>query len=382
MILAKIFFFSSIFLLFYVYAGYPLFILVLGRIANRKVRKSHYEPTVTILISAYNEEKWIEATIQNKLKLDYPRNKFEILIVSDGSTDSTDFIVSRYQTESVRLLRQEPRQGKTAALNMAVGESRGEILVFSDANSIYKSDALKKIVQNFSDPKVGYITGKMIFQNPDGSGIGDGCSTYMKYENFLREMETNIGSIVGVDGGIDAVRRSLYKPMNPDQLPDFILPLKVIEQGYRVVYEQEAILIEPSLQTSEDEYRMRVRVSLRALWALRDMKQLLSVGRFKLFAWQLWSHKVLRYGCFIFLVVAYISNLALWNEHAVYKLLFILQTIIYGIFSLQLWFGNNEYRSKILRLIHYFMLLNLASAHASIKFLLGKKQVLWTPRKG
>jgi len=191
-----------------------------------------------------------------------------------------------------------------------------------------------------------------------------------------------MGSIVGVDGGIDAVRRSLYKPMNPDQLPDFILPLKVIEQGHRVVYEQEAILIEPSLQATEDEYRMRVRVSLRALWALKDMRQLLSIGKFKLFAWQLWSHKVLRYGCFIFLVAAYIANFFLWNEHASYKLLFILQTVTYGIFTLQLLFGNNDYRSKILRLIHYFILLNIASAHASIKFLLGKKQVLWTPRKG
>lgn len=369
-------------MLFYVYIGYPFLALIFGRIANRKVRKSHYEPTVTILISAYNEEKWIEATIKNKLDLDYPRNKFEIIVVSDGSTDNTDFIVKKYQMEGVRLLRQEPRQGKTAALNMAVNESHGEILVFSDANSIYKSDALKKIVQNFSDSKVGYVTGKMIYQNPDGSGIGDGCSTYMKYENFLRKMETNMGSIVGVDGGIDAVRRSLYKPMNPDQLPDFILPLKVIEQGHRVVYEQEAILIEPSLQATEDEYRMRVRVSLRALWALKDMRQLLSIGKFKLFAWQLWSHKVLRYGCFIFLVAAYIANFFLWNEHASYKLLFILQTVTYGIFTLQLLFGNNDYRSKILRLIHYFILLNIASAHASIKFLLGKKQVLWTPRKG
>ena len=137
----------------------------------------------------------------------------------------------------VHLIRQEPRAGKTLALNLAVGRAKGEIIVFSDANSSYSPDALRCLVENFNDPEVGYVTGKMIYTNPDGSPVGDGCTAYMKYENFLRTLETRIGSMVGVDGGIDAVRKSLYRPMNPDQLPDFVLPLRVVEQGFRVVYE-------------------------------------------------------------------------------------------------------------------------------------------------
>jgi len=240
----------------------------------------------------------------------------------------------------VRLIRQEPRAGKTSALNIAVPEARGEILIFSDANSIYEQNVLRELADNFNDPSVGYVTGKMIYTNADGTPSGDGCTAYMKYENRLRSWETSLGSIVGVDGGIDAVRKELYQPMNPDQLPDFVLPLKVVAQGYRVVYEPEAILKESSLATAKDEYKMRVRVALRALWGMWDMHHLLTLSPSFLpplsrsdareatpshlpplsrsdapeatpshlptfppsilYAWQLWSHKVLRYLCFIF----------------------------------------------------------------------------------
>ena len=151
---------------------------------------------------------------------------------------------------------------------MAVPLASGEIIVFSDANSLYAPDALRRLLANFADEEVGYVTGRMIYANPDGAPIGEGCSAYMKYENALRLIETRLGSIVGVDGGIDAVRKVLYRPMNAEQLPDFVLPLKVVEQGYRVVYEPEALLWESSLNEAADEYRMRVRVSLRAFWAL------------------------------------------------------------------------------------------------------------------
>ena len=377
-----ILFFGSLLTIFYIYIGYPMVVTFFASIFKRRVMAGVYHPTVTILIAAYNEERSIRSTLENKLALNYPNDKFEVLVVSDGSTDRTDEIVREYAARGVRLIRQEPRQGKTSGLNRAVPEAHGEVLVFSDANSIYEPGALTKLVESFSDPTVGYVTGKMIYHNPDGSGIGDGCSAYMKYENFLRKMETDIGSIVGVDGGIDAVRRKLYQPMNPDQLPDFVLPLKVVDQGYRVVYEPEAVLVEPSLQTSEDEYRMRVRVSLRALWALKDMRHLLSFRKFRIFAWQLWSHKVLRYCCFMFLVLCYVSNIFLWEMHWLYEILFCAQTLMYLIFVVQLLFRTDGQKCRIFYLIHYFMLLNVASAHASAKFLVGQKQIIWTPRKG
>jgi cellulose synthase/poly-beta-1,6-N-acetylglucosamine synthase-like glycosyltransferase len=376
----KYIFWGSVFMVLYVYLGYPALALMFSKLRNQRVKKGDYEPNVSILISAYNEEECIENTIKNKLDQDYPKEKIEIIVVSDGSSDKTDDIVRRYQSPKLKLLRQEPRSGKTAALNMAVQEAKGEALVFSDANSLYDKNAVRALVQNFNDPSVGYVTGKMIYGDPQATAIGYGCTSYMRYENILREIETKLGSVVGVDGGIDAVRKSLYRPMGPDQLPDFILPLRVIEQGYRVVYEPEAVLLEPSLQNSKDEYRMRVRVSLRALWALWDMKHLLQP--FNLFAWQLWSHKVLRYGCFIFLISAFFSNLALVNSGQFYRLLCVFQILIYLAFILQLIVGNKRQGSKILYFVHYFMLLNLASAHSFLRFLLGQKQVLWTPRKG
>jgi cellulose synthase/poly-beta-1,6-N-acetylglucosamine synthase-like glycosyltransferase len=204
----------------------------------------------------------------------------------------------------------------------------------------------------------------------------------MKYENFIRRHETKLGSVVGVDGGIDAVRKELYQPMNNDQLPDFVLPLKVVEHGYRVVYEPEAILKEPSLTTGQDEYSMRVRVTLRTFWAITDMRHLLSLKKFKLFAWQLWSHKVLRYLCFIFLIGAYLSNLALWSDNTFYKFFFVFQNLLYLASLLSPILQTGKPLSRLLHMLTYFFLINLAAMHAFIKFLLGKKQVFWTPRRG
>ena len=378
----EVVFYISFFLVFYVYAGYPLAALVLSRLYPRPVRKGTIEPPVTVIIAAYNEKDAIDATIENKLTLEYPPEKLEILVISDGSTDGTDEIVRSFSDRKVSLLRQEPRAGKTSALNMAIPRARGEIVVFSDANSIYAPDALLKLVANFADPEVGYVTGKMIYANPDGTLIGEGCSAYMKYENALRDIESCLGSVVGVDGGIDAIRRSLYRQMNSDQLPDFVQPLKVIEQGYRVVYEPEAILWEQALKDADDEYRMRVRVSLRAFWALFDMRKLLSPLQNPVFAWQLWSHKMMRYLCFVFLIVAYVNNLFLLNAGVFYRMMFALQNCGYLIAIVAPFLERNGNRSKIVTFARYFFLLNMAAAHAFGKFILGKKQVMWTPRKG
>ena len=375
-------FFVSLIGLVYIYIGYPFLIFILGKIFSKPVFKDEIHVPVTILIAAYNEERDIEATVRNKLEQDYPSDLLEVIVISDGSTDKTDEIVNSIEDPRVRLLRQEPRAGKTSALNMAVPHAKGEILVFSDANSISAPDALSKLIQNFNDPSVGYVTGKMVYTDPVGTIVGDGCTAYMKYENFLRRIESRLGSVVGVDGGIDAVRKKLYRPMNPDQLPDFVLPLKVVEQGYRVIYEPEAILKEPSLRAAQDEYRMRVRVSLRALWALWDMRHLLTLSPSFLYSWQLWSHKVLRYLAFIFLLGTYFSNMALYPKGEIYKLFFLLQNLCYLAAFLGAYGKKGGHLTKVLYPFNYFVLLNLASAHAFFKFLCRQKQVIWTPRKG
>lgn len=369
----------------YPYVLYPVAVRALGHILHRKVDAADdFLPRVTVLTAAFNEAAHIEATVRNKLQQDYPAELLDIIVVSDESSDGTDEIVRRIAAEDprVRLIRQVPRQGKTSGLNLAMPEARGEIVVFADANSIYRPDTLRRLLRNFADPRVGYVTGKMVYVNPDGSLVGDGCSAFMRYENALRAAETQVGSVVGVDGGVDAVRRVLYKPMRADQLPDFVLPLTVVEQGYRVVFEPEANLTEDTLTTEGSEYRMRVRVALRALWALWDKRALLNPFRFGLFAWQLWSHKVLRYLSFLPLAGAMAINWLLLSTGHIYVLAAAGQ-IVFLLFTAAALIGPRAVgQSSLGRYCFYFALLNWASAVAFTRFLRGQKQVLWQPRVG
>ncbi len=373
-------------LLVYTYAGYPLLVRLLASARDGSPRAASRLPTVSILIAAHNEARVIGETLRNKLALDYPADRLEIIVVSDASADGTDEIVGRVAAEAaaaegpaVRLLRQEPRGGKTAALNLAAPRARGEILVFSDANSLYAPQALRRLVEPLADPEVGYVTGRMVYRAADGSLSGLGCSAYMRYENRLRAWETRLGSIVGTDGGIDAVRRELYLPMRPDQLPDFVLPLSVRGRGLRVVHAERALLYEDALAASADEFRMRSRVTLRSLHALRDMKGLLAPWRHGLFAWQLLSHKVLRYLAPVFQVGALVANLVLAvGVGGPWLWLLAAQAAFYlAAAAGQLPFG----RSRLLSLPYYLCLVNAASLVALARFLRGRKQILWTPRR-
>jgi len=368
----------------YPYAGYPLCVALLRLIRSRPVRTGPITPRVTVVISAYNEAGHIEATVLNKLNQDYPHALLDVMVASDGSTDETDAVLGRLARENPRLsfFRQQPRSGKTAALNSLIERAKGEIVVFADANSMYRPDTVRQLVAPFADPEVGYVTGQMRYVDPHGSLIGDGCSAYMRYENLLRRYETDIGSIVGVDGGVDAVRRSLYRPMHADQLPDLVLPLAVVEQHARVVFAPDAVLEEESLSEQSAELRMRVRVALRAFWALRDQRALLNPLRHPLFAWQLISHKLLRYMSFLPLGIAAVLNWVLLGRGDIYELLAGAQCVAAALVLLAM-YGPRRLRDLgIAHYCYYFVLLNWASAVAFARFVRGEKQVLWQPRTG
>ncbi|MBS3804741.1 MAG: glycosyltransferase family 2 protein [Oleiphilaceae bacterium] len=383
----KAIFWLSLILLIYVYIGYPLAARALASLRDKKVRKdASHQPYVSILIAAYNEAADIEATINNKLGQDYPSEKMEVLVISDESEDGTDEIVQRIGKNAhcpVRLFRQVPRQGKTEGLNTLVPEASGEIILFSDANSQWDTEAVSKLCSNFADPKVGYVTGKMVYVNEDGSLVGDGCSAYMKYENWLREQETRMGSVVGVDGGIDAMRKSLYQPLRADQLPDFVQPLKVVEQGARVIYEPGALLKENALQDAGHEFSMRVRVSLRALWALKDMAHLMNPASDPLFAFQLISHKWLRYYGFVFMALFTLVTITLADSGAIYTLAFIGLICVYGLaITAHGKAKSGKSLSPLLSIPYYFMLLNFSSLKAAQSYFRGEKKVIWKPRQG
>lgn len=378
-------FWACLGLIAYVYIGYGAGAFLLSRILRRAVRKADIVPRVAIVISAFNEENDIESTVVNKLAQDYPADRLEVLVVSDGSTDRTDEIVRDLAARSggrVRLLRQEPRQGKTLALNLALRQVSADVVVFSDANSLYAPDAVRVLVRNFADADVGYVTGRMVYTNPSGGGIGEGSGTYMSYENLLRSFETGIGSVVGVDGGIDAIRRDLYVPMRADQLPDFVLPLSVIEQGKRVVYEPGGAVYERALSDAGSEFQMRVRVALRALWALYDKRSLLNPLRYPLYAWQLLSHKVLRYGAFLPLLGLLVFNAAIAGEHPFYAAFLVLQLAAYATAALGHFLQRSPSGPSRLLVPYYFVILNAACGLAFWKLLQGQRMVLWKPRQG
>ncbi|MAN51409.1 MULTISPECIES: glycosyltransferase family 2 protein [unclassified Marinimicrobium] len=376
-----LFWFSAI-LIGYIYLGYPLLLRLLPKRPLAYGDEPMPAPLVTVLIPAFNEAEVIESTIRNKLAQAYPEDRLDIIVISDESEDGTDEIVTRLAEEDARisLIRQTPRQGKTAGLNKAVAQAKGDIIIFSDANSHYEQNAISALVNCFSDPEVGYVTGKMVYVNEEGNLVGDGCSAYMRYENNLRALETQVSSVVGVDGGIDAIRKELYQEMSPDQLPDFVQPLKVVSQGKRVVYCEDALLQEESLTDSGSEFRMRVRVSLRAYWAMWDMKHLFNPMNYGLFSLQIISHKLLRYLAFIPLVSALLASLVLADYHWFFALAALGQLVFYVAAGYAQADGKTD--SRLLGLVHYFSLINLASMMAFFKFVKGEKIVMWKPRGG
>jgi len=366
----------------FIYVGYPVTLALMSLFARRPVKQDeNFVPPVTIMISAFNERLYIGATIENKLALDYPSDKLQILVTSDGSVDGTDDIIKSFADQRVRYFRQEPRQGKTAAINRMVLLSVGEIIVFSDANSIYEKDVIRKLVRNFADPLVGYVTGKMVYVDKTGSIIGSGCTAYMRYENLLRDLETNVWSVIGVDGGIDAVRKSLFISMTPEAIPDFVLPLQVISHGSRVVYEKEALVNETTLSQPAEEWRMRVRVILRSFHALNYMRMLLNPFRFPLASFQIWNHKILRYMAGVFQASALALNVFLASGSIIYQSLLAVHFLFYFLAII----GSSKIVGRFVpgaQFAFYFCLLNGSALVALARFCRGDRQVVWTPRKG
>lgn len=379
--LAKTCLWLSILMILYPIIIYPSLVCLLGLIWPRPVKRDSWLPSVTVLIPAHNEAHNIAATIQNKLEQDYPRNRIEIIVISDGSTDDTEDLVLEFSSQNVRLIRREQREGKAAALNEGVRYATGEILVFSDANSLFSSNAVRRMMENFADPEIGYVTGSLTYRIRSVGTAGNGCSGYMKYENALRTLETRVASIIGVNGGVDAMRRELYRDVPSQLITDFVLPLQVISTKHRVVYDDRAHSFEVANSDLGSEFRMRVRVALRALQGITYMRKLCNPFKYPWPAFSLISHKIIRYCSFFFLTIVFLTNLVLVSNPG-YAALFILQLTGY-LLALVGW------RKSLPKLVHkltfipsYFLVTNAAFAVAAIKFLQGKTMATWQPRGG
>ncbi len=363
--------------LLYTYAGYPLLLLIVSRLRPREVKRSAFEPMVSVIVTAYNEERGLAAKLENTLALDYPRELLEIIVASDCSSDRTDEIARGFAERGVRLLRQPQRLGKTAAQNMAVAEARGEIILFSDATSLYQRDVLRAMMPSFADPTVGCVAGRLIYVDPSDSKVGRGAQSYWSYETFLKEHESRIFSLIGASGCLYAVRRSAYVALYPEACSDFIIATKMVEQNLRAVYEPAAVCTEETNRQTGKELTMRVRVIAQTFTDLWRHRAMMNPFRSGFYAVQLLSHKVMRYAVPFFLIAILVTSGILAPYSMLYFILVLGQLGCY-LTALVSWVLERAgVHNRMLALPLYFVLSNLAALIAFYQFLRGERYAHW-----
>ena len=373
---AEFLFWFALCALIYIYVGYPLLLVIVGSLSRRSRAKLNCTPRLSFLIAAYNEELRIHKKIEDTLALDYPAELMEILVLSDGSTDRTDAIVESFANPRVRLLRIEGRKGKTNAQNEGVSKASGDVLVFSDATTVYHRQALRFLATNYSDLSVGAVSGRYQYFDPAGSSpTGLGSVAFWNYENFIKTAQSRIRTITGCCGCIYSVRRAAYNVLSPDIISDLVQPLHVIRKGYRVVFEDRALAFEETTQSTSEEFSMRVRVVTRGIRGMLSVPDLLKPWLYPWVSLQLWSHKVLRWLVPFFLIILLSSNFALWNHHE-YRLFFSAQIFFYFLSCLSVWLPIHR-KWRLLGIPLYFCTLNAAALVSVIEVLRGKKYTTW-----
>jgi cellulose synthase/poly-beta-1,6-N-acetylglucosamine synthase-like glycosyltransferase len=374
----KTIFWLSAGLVSYVYLVYPALLYLLSRWFPQKTEPLGVAlPSVSLVISAYNEVSVIGEKLENALTIDYPRDLMEVLVISDCSDDGTDELVGVRVGQGVHLVRQSKRLGKSAGLNLGVPESSGAILIFSDANAIYQTDAIRQLVRHFADPRIGYVVGHAKYveqsvQAPSAESEG----LYWKLETWLKERESRFGSVVGGDGAIYAIRRGLFSQLRPTDINDLLNPLQIIASGYRGVYEPSAICYEEAGDSFEKEFRRKVRIvgrSLNAVW--RAWRVLLPWTQPRHW-FSLVSHKLLRWFVPVFLLLSLSASLFLLHL-PFYRVAALLQASFYGMAASAWIVGRRRNSTRVLYIPYYFCLVNTAALLGIIQFFRGSLSPTW-----
>jgi cellulose synthase/poly-beta-1,6-N-acetylglucosamine synthase-like glycosyltransferase len=370
-------FWISLALIVYTYIGYPLLVAVIGSFAPRLRREAGYQPAVSVLIAAYNEEAHIARKVRETLELDYPVDRLEVVVVSDGSTDRTDEIMSRFGHPRVSFFV-APRGGKTNAQNFGVERCRGEIVVFSDATSVYKHDAIRELMTYFADPAVGAVSGICrFFEGGEGkSPTGLGQILYGGYEQSIRIFQSRIRTAMACSGPIYATRRALYVPLPGHACSDMVEPMEIVRNGSRVVYAAEAQASEASTNSARDEFRMRVRVTTQGIHGLAGAGSMLWFSHGFWLTFQLISHKGLRYFLPVPLLTLLVSSAVLAVNHPWIGALFLAQAAFYGLALLALLVPFKRF-GKLLNLPLYFCTGNAAVVMSAFAALRGDKFAVW-----
>jgi cellulose synthase/poly-beta-1,6-N-acetylglucosamine synthase-like glycosyltransferase len=372
-------------IIFYAYLGYPLGLALYTMWMKKREVKEYGDdqwPTVSLLIAAFNEEESIAMKIENSLELDYPADKLEIVIVSDGSTDGTDNIVRTFRDKGIKLFRVEGRVGKIEARNQAVLSSRSEIIVFSDATAVYEKDVIKKMVRNFQDEKVGMVSGSLKYFDAKKGAMGVATKVYWKYESSIKEAQSSIHTLTGVVGCLNAFRRKLYYVLPPNIIEDFAEPLMIISQGYRVVYEKEAISYERTTQKASQEFKMRVRVIRGGMRGFLFCLKHLNVDKHKKVLFQLVSHKVLRWIMPLLLITFFfLSTVSTFTQETTGQsfvtFIWVAQILFYSMAALATLIPIKGVVGKIISIPLYFVVLNIASLRALYMTMTTELEATW-----
>jgi cellulose synthase/poly-beta-1,6-N-acetylglucosamine synthase-like glycosyltransferase len=365
----------------WVYAGYPLLLLVLARSRPRpRVRKPTHQ-AVTVLVAAHNEEGVIDAKVANVLSTRYPQSLVEIVVASDGSTDGTVEAARRAGAQRVLDL---PRVGKITALSAGVGAASGEVLVFTDADSLLCPDTLDELMANFADPMVGGVSANEVSRiEADASGVTRGEGMYWRYEQWIKSAEDKVGSAVSASGRLYAVRSSLFRPSSVTAgTDDFVISTQVVKAGRRLAFDERTIVLVDSPLDATSELRRKVRVMNRGLRAAFSLGELLLPWRGGLYSVQVLSHKVLRRFIPFFLLTAVAASAWLTTSSAVWWLVLGPQLIFYGL-AVAGWAGRTRSwgRARLLWVPYYFCLVNAAAAIAVLSVLGGLRFERWDPAR-
>jgi len=373
----EVIYFLSILGVVFAYFIYPVTIYFVGFYKHNKVLKSTDNFSVTVIISAYNEEKRIFDKIKNTLEADYSKNNLQIIVVSDGSTDKTNDIVINFQKYGVEFLSIPERKGKENAQREALQHARGEIIVFTDVATILEKNAIRRIVSNFADPAIGCVSSEDQVMGKDGKQSGE--NFYVRYEMWLRRLESRVSSPVGLSGSFFAARRSVCENFSADMDSDFRTLLNTVKRGMRGTCDEEAIGYYSDLSDQRREFERKVRTVLRGLTVFFRNTEFLNIFKYGIFSYQLFCHKLLRWLVPFFLITLFVVNIPLALLSNIYFAFMVGQLLFYGVGVFSLFHDLYSSQRILIKIPVYFVTVNASILVAWFRYLTGQRVLIWTP---
>jgi len=379
----EILFWFFLTVIFYAYFGYGIVLFGLVKLReqfrkDRAIVNPHFEPTVSLIVPCYNEGEILREKVANCLKLDYPKSKLQLIFITDGSTDGSEILLEEYP--EIEVLHSPVRKGKSAAENRSVSHAHGEIVIFSDANTLLPEQAVKSLVKHYINPVVGGVSGeKRILQTGKENAAGAGEGFYWKYESMLKRFDARLLTIVGAAGELFSFRRHLFKPLEEDTiLDDFVLSLRITQAGYRVLYDPTATATETASANSKEELKRKIRICAGGWQAMSRLRSLFNFFSHPVLTFQYISHRVLRWTLApLFLLLAIPLNIVLAFEHTFYVPILILHFSFYVLAALGMYFEKKEVRFKIFFIPYYFLLMNYAAIAGFMRYMKGSQSAVW-----